>query len=319
VVLAGVLNLWGSGSIIAGMSLEPVLARVAQIESAIADPMLLSGSVAQTGGTAANTTTAMSTPTASAASASPTSFASLLAGAGDSSSTSSAGSLGETETLDSIYGMDALQSLGGIDDSSSGSSAEGVNPTSQLLSLLSSANSSSSSSTGATSTAALSGTSALGSVATSSGSTAAGNQAIVQIAEGQVGQAEQPLGSNNGPAIAMYRSAVAGAEPGEPWCAQFASWVAKQAGIPLGDQGQGFSAVSQIWSWAEQTGRAIPNGPGVVPQPGDLIVFGDAHVGIVTGVQANGDIDTVEGNFNNQVEDNVRSPDEATGYVNMSE
>jgi hypothetical protein len=117
----------------------------------------------------------------------------------------------------------------------------------------------------------------------------------------------------------MYRSAVAGAEPGEPWCAQFASWVAKQAGIPLGEQGQGFSAVSQIWSWAEQTGRAIPNGPGVVPQPGDLIVFGDAHVGIVTGVQANGDIDTVEGNFDNQVMRNVRGPDEATGYVNMSE
>jgi hypothetical protein len=159
-------------------------------------------------------------------------------------------------------------------------------------------------------------TSQVGSLA---GATAVGNPDIVAIAEGQVGQAEQPLGSNNGPAIAMYRSAVSESAPGQPWCADFASWVAKQAGAPIGDQGQGYDAVSQIWSWAQQTGRAIPNGPGVVPAPGDLICFGDAHVGIVTGVQPNGDIDTVEGNFDNRVVNNVRGPDEATGYVNMSQ
>jgi hypothetical protein len=82
-------------------------------------------------------------------------------------------------------------------------------------------------------------------------------------------------------------------------------------------QGQGFSSVADVWSWAQQTGRAIPNGPGVVPAPGDLIVFGDEHVGIVTAVQPNGDIDTVEGNYDNQVVNNVRGPNEATGYVNM--
>jgi hypothetical protein len=141
---------------------------------------------------------------------------------------------------------------------------------------------------------------------------------IVAIAEGQLGQAEQPPGSNESPAIAQYRSATAGAAPGAPWCAYFASWVARQAGEPLGAQGQGAGAVGDVWSWAQSSGRAIPNGPGVVPQPGDLIVFGDEHVGIVRGVLPNGQIQTIEGNFENKVAANVRSPTEATGYVNMS-
>ncbi len=65
-------------------------------------------------------------------------------------------------------------------------------------------------------------------------------------------------------------------------------------------------------------GRAIPNGPGVVPAPGDLIVFGGEHVGIVRRVLPNGDIETIEGNYENKVALNVRTPSEPTGYVNMS-
>ncbi len=140
---------------------------------------------------------------------------------------------------------------------------------------------------------------------------------IVAIAESQLGQAEQPPGSNESPAIAQYRSATAGAVPGAPWCAYFASWVAQQAGEPIGAGGQGAGAVSEVWSWAQSTGRAIPNGPGVVPQPGDLIVFGDEHVGIVRDVLPDGQIQTIEGNYENKVAANVRSPTEATGYVNM--
>jgi len=141
---------------------------------------------------------------------------------------------------------------------------------------------------------------------------------IVAIAESQLGQTEQPPGSNESPAIAQYRSATAGAAPGAPWCAYFASWVARQAGEPIGEQGQGLGAVSEIWSWAQSSGRAVPNGPGVVPKPGDLIVFGDEHVGIVRDVLPNGQIQTIEGNYENKVAANVRSPGEATGYVNMS-
>ncbi|HTU79829.1 MAG TPA: CHAP domain-containing protein [Solirubrobacteraceae bacterium] len=141
---------------------------------------------------------------------------------------------------------------------------------------------------------------------------------IVAIAESQIGQTEQPPGSNESPAIAQYRTATAGAIPGAPWCAYFASWVARQAGEPIGEGGQGAGAVSEVWSWAQSTGRAIPNGPGVVPKPGDLIVFGDEHVGIVRDVLPDGDIQTIEGNYENKVAANVRTPTEATGYVEMS-
>ena len=140
---------------------------------------------------------------------------------------------------------------------------------------------------------------------------------VVAIAESQIGQAEQPPGSNESPAIAEYRGATAGAAPGEPWCAYFASWAARQAGVPLGPNGEGLGSVSQIWSWAQSSGRAIPNGPGVTPQPGDLIVFGGEHVGIVRDVLPDGRIETIEGNYSDKVSQNVRAPGEATGYVRL--
>ena len=55
-----------------------------------------------------------------------------------------------------------------------------------------------------------------------------------------------------------------------------------------------------------------------MPQPGDLIVFGGEHVGIVKAVLPDGDIQTVEGNYENKVSANIRSAGEATGYVSMS-
>ncbi len=139
-------------------------------------------------------------------------------------------------------------------------------------------------------------------------------QRIVQIAEGEVGQGEQPPGSNDSPRIAQYRSATQGAMAGAPWCAYFVSWVAKQAGAPVGPNGQGFGAVDDLWSWAQQTGRALK--PGQQPQPGDLIVFNE-HIGIVDKVLPNGDLQTIEGNYNDQVSRVHRSPSEAIGYVHL--
>jgi hypothetical protein len=150
------------------------------------------------------------------------------------------------------------------------------------------------------------------------GQTGGGASRILAAAESQIGQAEQPPGSNESPVIAEYRAATAGAAPGEPWCAYFASWAARQAGEPLGAQGEGLGSVSAIWSWAQGSGRAVPNGPGVVPKPGDLIVFGGEHVGIVKGVLGDGSIQTVEGNYENKVSLNVRAAGEASGYVSMS-
>jgi CHAP domain len=139
--------------------------------------------------------------------------------------------------------------------------------------------------------------------------------AVLQAAESQVGATEQPPGSNDGPQISAYRSAVAGAQPGEPWCAYFASWAAAQAGEPIGPNGQGLGSVADIASWASSNGRLLP--ASATPAPGDLILFGDEHVGIVESVNPDGTLTTVEGNYDNGVSRVQRLPSEATGYVQM--
>ena len=142
-------------------------------------------------------------------------------------------------------------------------------------------------------------------------------QALLAAAESQIGQSEQPPGSNDGPAIAVYRDAVAGAQAGEPWCAYFASWAAAQAGTPLGDAGQGLGSVAEITDWASSNGRLLP--AEATPAPGDLILFGTHHVGIVESANPDGTITTVEGNSSNAVSRVTRQPGEWTGFVSMSQ
>ena len=146
----------------------------------------------------------------------------------------------------------------------------------------------------------------------------AGGSGALAAAQSQVGVSEQPPGSNDGPQIAEYRTATAGSGVG-PWCAYFTSWAAAQAGVPLGEAGQGFGSVSALYSWAERTGRATPAGPGVRPNPGDLIVWGGRHVGIVESVDADGSIHTIEGNSSNAVSRRTYGADGggATGYVRL--
>jgi hypothetical protein len=145
-----------------------------------------------------------------------------------------------------------------------------------------------------------------------------GNQRIVALARGEVGQTEQPPGSNDSPRIAQYRGAVPGGPVG-PWCAYFASWLARQAGTPLGDNGQGFARVDDVWAWAQRSGRAAPAGPGVTPRPGDLIIW-DEHMGVVESVRPDGSITTIEGNSSDAVSRRTHpvGGGNAVGFVRMS-
>jgi len=143
-----------------------------------------------------------------------------------------------------------------------------------------------------------------------------GGRAALAAAQAEVGQAEQPPGSNDSPRIGQYRQATAGSGVG-PWCAYFVSWAARQAGTPIGDQGQGYGRVDDVWAWGERTGRAIP-AANALPQSGDLIVW-DEHIGIVESVGPDGTINTVEGNSSDQVSRRSYAPGErpAVGYVRL--
>jgi hypothetical protein len=168
--------------------------------------------------------------------------------------------------------------------------------------------------TGASGTAATTGTSF--STGATTGQTA--GQRALAVAEGEIGQTEQPPGSNDSPRIAEYRTATAGSGIG-PWCAYFVSWAAKQAGTPVGEAGQGFGSVSALSSWAQRTGRYTPAAAGQAPQPGDLVVWGGEHVGMVESVDSDGRIHTVEGNSSNMVTRRTHDAtgDGATGYIRL--
>jgi hypothetical protein len=146
------------------------------------------------------------------------------------------------------------------------------------------------------------------------GGTGAG-QAILAAVRPEVGQAEQPPGSNDSPRIAQYRQATVGAGVG-PWCAYFVSWAARQAGVPIGDSGQGYGLVDDVWAWGERTGKTVPAGS--KPQAGDLIVW-DEHIGIVESLGADGSIHTIEGNSSNMVARRTYGSDGggAVGYVRL--
>jgi hypothetical protein len=137
---------------------------------------------------------------------------------------------------------------------------------------------------------------------------------IVAAAAGEVGQAEQPPGSNDSPRIAAYRQATAGAPGPGPWCAYFVSWACKQAGVPIMDGGAGSGSVDAVYAWAQKTGRAQPASSSYTPRPGDLIVF-DEHIGIVENVLPDGRIQTIEGNSSDRVSRRTHARGEALGFV----
>lgn len=161
---------------------------------------------------------------------------------------------------------------------------------------------------GAAATAA----SAASGVAVPAAASAVGGR-ILALARAELGVREAPPGSNDGPRIAVYRSAVPGGPVG-PWCAYFVSWLSRQAGAPLGDRGQGFASVDALWSWARAAGRTY--GPEQVPRPGDLVVW-DEHIGIVERVLPDGRIQTIEGNTSDSVARRVHDTAGVIGYVRM--
>lgn len=128
---------------------------------------------------------------------------------------------------------------------------------------------------------------------------------VVSIAQAELAKnvMEQPIGCDAGnpsrkgdcgPEVNKYTDSTL-----EYWCADFVSWVFKQAGTPFtGGQSGGWriAGVSSVRAWFEKNGTYTKNGPGVIPNPGDTYMTdGESHIGIVEKVE-NGTVYTISGN-----------------------
>jgi hypothetical protein len=133
---------------------------------------------------------------------------------------------------------------------------------------------------------------------------------IVSIARGELhkGIREAPMGSDNSNGIARYRGALDPRPHGGPWCAYFASWVTRRAGVPLGSRGNGIASAAGIRAWAQRTGRWRH-----LPRAGDIAVFSH-HVGIVVYVTGSR-MTTIDGNWSNRVSRVSRRRYEAIGFA----
>lgn len=141
---------------------------------------------------------------------------------------------------------------------------------------------------------------------------------IVRIAQSQLGQTEDPLGSN----CTKYGPCL-------EWCSLFVAWVWEKAGVPLrgGTAPYAYSGSIYEWAQAHEAGglpgkraagenpflapqpdgaRVLP--PSATPSPGDAVLFGTGpgfgesdHVGIVERVFKDGSITTIDGNYGDRV------------------
>ncbi|GAA1364377.1 hypothetical protein GCM10009661_14020 [Catellatospora chokoriensis] len=113
---------------------------------------------------------------------------------------------------------------------------------------------------------------------------------IVNAAKSQLGTHE--WGDNCNP------YGQSGVKCGWAWCSMFASWTWRQGGIDVF-----FPYSGSFYGWGQARGllRSKNN-----IRPGDVVMFGASsgasnHIGVVVGVDPDGRITTIEGNWNNEV------------------
>jgi peptidoglycan hydrolase-like protein with peptidoglycan-binding domain len=137
--------------------------------------------------------------------------------------------------------------------------------------------------------------------------TVANAQDFVNVASGQLGTAENPPNSNRVP---YWTGIGLPGDEGQPWCAAFVTWCARQVGI--GDQVNFVycpSGLAQMQAESLQVQDI---------QPGDVLFFqwGDHiadHTGIAASVNPDTSVNTIEGNTrlpgesNDSVENRVRT------------
>lgn len=137
---------------------------------------------------------------------------------------------------------------------------------------------------------------------------------VLTIAASQLGQAEQPNGSNHTKFSEWYYGVHAA------WCAMFVSWCFWSAGMPQpASTPKGYAWCSAGSEWYRSRGQLRPGSAGI--RRGDVAFFewgstagGYDHVGLVESVDvAAGTVTLIEGNVGNRVQRIRRSL--ATGGI----
>lgn len=130
-------------------------------------------------------------------------------------------------------------------------------------------------------------------------------------------------GNNDSPEIDKYRNGISN---GQPWCGSFVSWIYGAGQNSDNSASFGYDAsVSGIMQKAQNAGYYEQIGA-YTPKAGDLMIQknGTSHVGMVTAVDPDGTIHTIEGNAGNRVSERVYSPGTSgygkiSGWVKMNE
>jgi hypothetical protein len=125
-------------------------------------------------------------------------------------------------------------------------------------------------------------------------------QRIVTLAQSQVGYRTNPSNSYCNKFSAYWNAGAAGCPAGErseEWCADFAAWAWRLAGLNLTygyRPGEINGAAASFYEWGVDNGEWHPVSSGYVPSPGDVAVYGlsfgaqisAVHVAIVTSFPA---------------------------------
>ena len=104
------------------------------------------------------------------------------------------------------------------------------------------------------------------------------------------------------------------------WCAAFVTYVVKETLGSDTPAGFGSNAVSDLRDWGKANGRYISRSQWSQVKPGDIMIQkenGASHTGIVTKVDPDGTIHTIEGNTSNMVAERTYKPGNS-GYNKIS-
>lgn len=118
----------------------------------------------------------------------------------------------------------------------------------------------------------------------------------LETAVSQLGVEESPRGSNAGKEVEAYLKAV-GLGKGNAWCMAFVFWCVMEASRKSAQTNPLSKTAGVLAQW-----NARPSLRKTTPEAGDIFIMdfggGKGHTGFVENVLANGRIQTIEGNTN---------------------